>query len=119
MIPILEKLDNIEQLLTPKYRGRPITTGSNYFIASDNDGWVPANELQVKAFEHFLKQEYDNKIYVDSKNYFVIRHIGHGRYAIQDRTEPKVYREIQHLVGGTILTEEEFDALMVATSRPS
>ena len=109
MIPILEKLDNIEQLLTPTYRGPPITTGSNYFIASDNNGWVPANNLQVKAIEKFFEQEYDNKIYVGPNNYYVIRHIEHGRYAIQDRTEPKVYREIKHLVGGTILTEKELD----------
>lgn len=103
MYTILSKLDKIDQHLqtyqTP-YRGT-ITSGSTYFIKSDSPGWVPATAEQVKAFNMFLEQDQTTQIYTSPTSYFNFRFIGSGqsdrRYAIQDRTPPHVFREIQSL----------------------
>ena len=104
MYTILQKLDVIEQqLATPAYRGT-IQNGSIYFIAADEEGWVPATKLQAQAIYQYTNQndKLDLRINlgVDDSGkqiYFNFIHIGDGqndrRCAIQDRTYPNIYRE--------------------------
>lgn len=108
MYTILNRLDYIIEKVdrtTPMYRGN-LTNGSKWFVRTDVEGeWVSATPDQVFAIEQFFDQEKSNRIDVGYKTYFMVHRISGNTYVIQDRTHPKVYREIKKIGRGTLLNE--------------
>jgi hypothetical protein len=115
MYLLLNKLDAIEKKIEIPYRSSfanmnndlyrgHIINGSKWFVRTDvEEEWVPATPDQVSAIEQFFRQDV-NKIRVGSSdNYFMIHRISGNTYVIQDRTNPKVYREIKKIGHGTVL----------------